>query len=540
MSGQDGEPIAPRAPRGNASSTSQVRGSTLLLGGRLIGLALGLVIQLLLVRLLAKDDYGAFAWCLSIVTVAQALVPLGLDRIDTRYLAMFDERGDDRRVVGVVVTEALTIAAVGVLLFVIVLFWHSRFSPGIAPSQTAADLLVLMILLAPLGAIDALVMQVFATFAGARAVFFRRYLLEPGLRLAAIVTVFLVGGGVYGLTVGYVLASLVGVALYTAAGVALLRRIGVLGALDGRVDLPLRELFRDGVPMLTSTLVWVAAMAAPTIVLGAVGTAEEVAALRAVGPIAALTTVAAMAFVVLFPPLLARQWERGDTGAVRLTYWRTALWVTVGGYPALLLGTAFATTTTVTLLGERYAGSAPLLAVSAAGLWLSGAVGFNPVMLTTAGRLRALFWGNVAALVVCVALAAVLIPAYGAWGAAVTGAASMLAASLIRQVPLRGLPTGVVERRLAVPAAALALGLALAYAVEVLLDPGFVVALVVSAVLSAGALLVSLPYLDVASTFPELLRLPVLGPVLTRVVAAPRRPSRNPYLAASGTGTPEG
>ena len=70
----DGDDAPVRAPRGKASTKSQMRGSALLLVGRLLGMGLGLVIQLLLVRVLTKDDYGAFAWALSIVTLVQSVI----------------------------------------------------------------------------------------------------------------------------------------------------------------------------------------------------------------------------------------------------------------------------------------------------------------------------------------------------------------------------------------------------------------------------------------------------------------------------------
>ena len=169
---------AARPPRSRASARSQVRGSALLLVGRVLAMGLGLIIQLMLVRLLTKEDYGAFAWALSVVTLVQAVIPLGLDRIDSRFLAVSDEQGDDRTLVGVLVAESGIVVVLGLVSFLLVLLWHRHLAPGIAPSDTAANLLVLLVLLAPLGALDAMVLNTFATFARPRSVFLRRYLLE--------------------------------------------------------------------------------------------------------------------------------------------------------------------------------------------------------------------------------------------------------------------------------------------------------------------------------------------------------------------------
>ncbi len=536
-SGTDGS--APqRAPRGKASSKAQMRGSALLLIGRLLGMGLGLVIQLLLVRVLTKDDFGSFAWALSIVTLVQSVIPLGLDRIDSRFLAKYDEEGDDRKLVGVLVTEGLVVVGLGSLVFVAVLIWHGRLSPGIAPSDTAANLLVLMVLLAPLGALDAMVMNTFATFARARAVFVRRYLLEPGLRLTAIVGVYLLGAGVYGLTVGYVLASLLGVSIYAVMVVQLLSRMGILAELRGRVTLPVRAMMREGFPLMTSSLVYVVVMALPTFVLGAVGTSADVAALRAVMPIAQLSMAASGAFWVLFPPMITRQWQRGDMHGVRLTYWRTALWVALVSYPALVLSVSFAPPVTTTLLGQQYAASAPLLAITAFGFWFQSATGFSAILMATAGRLRFIFFANLATLAIGIASAFLLIPRYGAWGAAVSMTLSLVLGNVLRQLGLKGLAPGVVERWMVGPYAAMAAGVVATALLQRWLGVGFLLALLLSAIVSIGVLVVTLPYLDVAHTFPELLRIPVAGGILRRLSARGTKGGRNPYLVPSA-GAPE-
>jgi O-antigen/teichoic acid export membrane protein len=524
------EEPAPRPPRVKASSKSHTRGSALLLIGRVLGMALGLVIQLLLVRILTKDDYGAFAWALSIVTLVQSIIPLGLDRIDSRFLALYDEKGDDRKIVGVLVTEAAIVVGLGSIVFVAVLLWHRSLSPGIAPSETAAQILVLTVLLAPLAALDAMVMNTFATFAKARAVFFRRYLLEPGLRLTAILVTYLLGASVFGLTVAYVVAAVVGLTIYLVMLLRLLITTGVLEGMGGRgPDLPVRALLREGFPMITSNLTYVVVISLPTIVLGAVATADAVASLRAVQPIATLAMAASGAFWILYPPLAARQWSQGDMHSLRLSYWRTALWVALASYPTLLLSTGFAEPTVTTLLGDRYASSAELLVITGLGFWFQSATGFSAIMMATAGRLRSLFWSNIVTLAVGVGLSFWLIPPYGAWGAAVSMSVALIVSNVIRQLLLRGLPTRVADTAVALPYTAMAIGLLASFAVQALLGLGFLAALVVSALISLAVLAVSVPYLDVPHTFPELLRIPVAGQVLRRLSRPSRRPSRNPY-----------
>jgi hypothetical protein len=150
-------------------------------------------------------------------------------------------------------------------------------------------------------------------------------------------------------------------------------------------------------------------------------------------------------------------------------------------------------------------------------------------MLATAGRLRWLFWSNIITLIVGTGLSFWLIPRYGAWGAAVAMSVALVVSNIIRQLTLRGLPTRVADPGVALPYVAMLIGVLASFAIQAALGLGFVAAFVVSAAISLVVLAVSVPYLDVPHTFPELLKIPVAGTVLRRLSRPSRRPSRNPY-----------
>ena len=84
-------------PRPVSEVTQQIRGSSLLVFGRLLSLVVNLGVQVLLVRSLTKADYGIFVYALSIVTMIATLSTLGLDRGLARFIAMYDERGERAR-----------------------------------------------------------------------------------------------------------------------------------------------------------------------------------------------------------------------------------------------------------------------------------------------------------------------------------------------------------------------------------------------------------------------------------------------------------
>src|SRR5215813_5426482 len=91
-----------------AITTSQatkkhLRGSTLLLTGRVISMVANFVIQVLTVRYLSKSDYGAFAYALSLVSLGSSLAVFGFDKTVTRFLPVYQERGEFHKVFGSII-----------------------------------------------------------------------------------------------------------------------------------------------------------------------------------------------------------------------------------------------------------------------------------------------------------------------------------------------------------------------------------------------------------------------------------------------------
>src|SRR3954462_1795704 len=83
----------PAPTSGAAATRRQIRGSSLLLAGRMLSLAVNFATQVLIVRYLSKADFGAFAYGLSIVSLGESLAVLGLDKAIARFLPIYEEHG---------------------------------------------------------------------------------------------------------------------------------------------------------------------------------------------------------------------------------------------------------------------------------------------------------------------------------------------------------------------------------------------------------------------------------------------------------------
>jgi O-antigen/teichoic acid export membrane protein len=520
--------LEPTATSAATSARSQIRGSSLLLVGRAVAMAVNFLVQVLTVRYLTKTDYGAFAYALAIVDLGQMVATFGLDRTITRFLPIDDEQGRYDRLFGTLVFTLGTILSLGLAVVLLVIGLQALVPGGLVGDDNGAMLLLILILLAPIQAFDGVLTGVLSVFASPRSIFLRRFVVAPGLKVAVIALLILGQAGVEFLAWGYVVAGLIGLLVY---GVLLGRLFRVRGLWArfrwGTLDIPVRELLLFTIPLLTTDLVYIVMNTSDAILLGWFRGAEDVAAFRVVIPAAGLNQLVFSSFTLLFVPAAARLYARNDREGVRDIYWQTAIWMAVFTFPLFALTFSLAGDVTTTLYGDRYAGSALFLAMLSFAYYFNTALGFNGLTLRVFGAMRSIVLINVAAAVLNLALNLVLIPLYGPLGAAIGTTTSLIVHNVLKQIGLNRV-TGISlfdarYLRVYVVIAAGALGLLLVQAslgpfrgsaIALGVDPVFVVELALAGVVSLAVLALTRSQLRIGRTFPELFRLPLVGRLL--------------------------
>lgn len=494
----------------SAETRSQLRGSSLLLVGRLWSVVVNLLTQIIIARYLTTSDFGAFAYALSVVALVGGLVGLGFDRAISRFLPIYDERSDRPRFLGTLLLVVGTISGVGAAAVLTVIGLQSVLVGTIAPDALTVSIVSLMIILAPVEALDGILTDMFAVFRSARAIFFRRYILAPSLRLLVVVVLVATSAGVEFLAIGYVLTGFLGVFLYVTMLPGLLRRAGIVGVPGPRrVSIPLREIAAYTVPLLTVDLVLLSMSSLDAIIVGNIHGTDEVARLRVVESTARLNAIVFTTFSILFTPAAARLFARGDRTTMRDLYWRSAAWIAVLSFPIFVLTFSLATPVTVLLFDERYRSSGIILATLSLARYIDVAFGPNGQTIRMFGGVKEIVVVNLVTAVVHLALAVLLIPSFAADGAALAILLSFILYNVLKQIALRRV-TGVpmfemsylpIYGTIAVAAVVIA-------GLEVTVNPPLPVALVLAAVASLLVIALGRRSLRIAETFPELLRFP--------------------------------
>jgi O-antigen/teichoic acid export membrane protein len=507
----DGPRPDPTEPDGRAANIRQIRGSSLLLVGRVIGLAIDFVAQVLIVRYLAKDDYGAYAVALSIVAVGTTVCLLGLDRTLGRFAPIYQEHGDPGRMWGTIIVVFSTVATLGICVVLGVQALQGLLG-GLVDDRLALSLLLIAIVLSPMQAIDNLLISMFATFGSVRSIFVRRYVIAPLLELSVVAALILTHGDARFLASGYVLVAALGVGLFMGVLLRLLRRQGLLAELRREtLRLPVREIYSFALPLLASDLVFTLRTSLTIVLLAAMRSTTEVAEYRAVLPIAIQNLFVATSFRFIFTPGAARLFALGHHRSLNDLYWQTAAWIAILTFPVFVVGLALAEPVTVLLFGESYRSAGVVLSVLVLGYYINGAIGFNSLALRVFGRVRYMVAADLMSAALSVTLSVLLIGAYGAIGAAVATSLTLLAQNVLYQWGLRTRTTiEAFDRRYARAYGSIAAGAIAMVGVEQIVRPPLVVGLGLAAVTALIVLIVNRRLLRVVETYPELGRFGVV------------------------------
>jgi O-antigen/teichoic acid export membrane protein len=494
----------------SSAEARQIRGSSLLLLGTLLASLVDFGSQVLLVRYLAKSDFGAWSYALAVVALLTSVAQFEMRNAAARFIPIYLERRETGKVVGIVALAIGVAVGLGLVMAtaitVGVLFFHLQLTVD----PLSMQLLALVALLIPLQAVDGVFTGLFAAFGASRTIFLRQSVLGPALRFGLVVVLVALAASLTFLAIGYLLATLAGVALYAGTFRRLLREHRGPAPEREPVTFPFREVLLFAGPLLTSTLVWTLMESSDAILLGLFKGPDAVANFRVVLPLARMNGIVAVVFAVLYLPLAARSHERRAVRELKDLYWRTALWMTVLTFPILLMTLSFAPAVTVGLYGAGYAESAPILALLAGGYFFHTALGFNGLTLKVHNRLRYTMAIDIAMAVVNIAVNLVLIPAYGPLGAAIGTAGTLIVHNILKHIGLaRFTPIPAFDRRYAAVYAALVATAALLLVAQAVLSLNLLGSFAVAAACGLAVLWGTRRLLDVDTFFPELRRVPL-------------------------------
>lgn len=389
---------------------------------RLSGAVLSAGVTIVLGRMMGPDALGGYALCVAALAIAAIPVSYGWGTLALRATARAHAVGDWREPAGILRESrrwafGLTIIAVLAALFAVTLVPGLVSASWVHP-MIAVALLAFVLLFDQLSAMRAYALRGIGRQALAQAP-------EMILRPIALIAAFLGASALFPATdlLLVALAALCfGALVAAAAGSRLLMRHGPAGLMDAIATRPatVRDpAWRRQAMVLAATMgVVVVTSYADIVMLGILGTSQQAGLYRVAMQLALFGNLGYTALNMLANQRFAALRAAGRLAELQQAATLLARLAAAGGLVALVVFAAGGGKIIALLFGPAFAGAAEPLAILALGQFVNASFGMASSALMMHDRERHVLRTNVVALGIGIAANAVLIPAYGAAGAA--------------------------------------------------------------------------------------------------------------------------
>ena len=388
---------------------------------RVAGLMLSYVANILLSRLLGLQAYGEYVIALSWALIFALPAKAGFDNSALRYSSIYLERDDFAALRGFVRFASATVTVVSLAVGAIILVAGSRLIPVGEGTRAWAALLVLPLALLTLYSV---VMRTARRIVAAQ---FYEQVLRPSLVIAGLGIVFIAGVRVSA-------SSAMGLTT-VAAAVALVALLVQLRRVlrSARSHAPRYDEWRRwvavSVPMLMLGVFQELMNQIDIVLLGQLADTEQAALFAASWRLASLVPFALIALATMAGPLIASAYERGSTDEL----YRVSRVVARAGFAFALIGAAILFVLGKPLLGlfgPDFVAAHSVLSVLLVGGVVNAFTGVVAYFMTLTGRERQALVIFAGALGLSVVLNLLLIPRFGALGAAVASSSALAAWNL--------------------------------------------------------------------------------------------------------------
>ncbi len=405
------------------------KGSGIILLGTCIGIIMGLLTRVIIVRYISKADYGLFSLSLVIVNILTTVALIGFREGIPRYISYFRGKEDIKRIWGTIRASVQVTASLSILLLIIAFFSAEFISntlnlPGLAPVIRVLSFII------PFNAVTDILLSIFRGIEQTKPKVYFRDILMYLLRLPLIGLCVLLGWSLMGVLYAYLISSIM---LTTALGVYAAKQIPRV--IPKTVVLSMKkEVIYFSLPLLGASILGMLVTWTDTLMLGFFKTPEIVGLYNVAFPLATYISMILGAIAFIYFPVVSRLYSKNLLKDIKNVYASVTKWIYVFSFPLFLLLFLTPGPTLEFLFGSKYLAASTALQFLAIGFFIHALLGPNGITLITLGRTKLTTFNAFLGIIVNVVLNLILIPEYGLKGAAIASAVSLGLGNILTSV----------------------------------------------------------------------------------------------------------
>ncbi|TCK18165.1 O-antigen/teichoic acid export membrane protein [Thiogranum longum] len=407
------------------------KGGAVFTGGSIGATAIQFVTGLIVIRLLERSDYGLISLGTTAVTILTVISMLGFRTAVPRFLARHRAQGN-KVIAGEVAGTALMCAVVLSSLFALMLYGQATLVAHMFDKPAVAPVFRMLALMLPAMVLIETFSAIFQGMENVRAKVIFQDLTMNLMRLILLLPVAIAGLGFQGVLWAYVSTAWITLAIYLVYAIR-----NVRGVLHPQVswavtkDLLWFSFPLLGVSIMTNVVTWAA-----TLTLGYLQPAEELGRFSAPLRLAAILPVPLAGMTFLFLPVVSKLVARDARQEILELYRSTTKWAFIVTMPLLMYFVVDAEFMVTLLFGAAYHDSANVLRILMIGFAINAFTGPNASAIVAFGDTGTPFVLAMLAAGSAVLLCLLLVPQYGALGAALGTAIAKSVSHVLMSVML--------------------------------------------------------------------------------------------------------
>lgn len=417
----------------NESLRKIAKGTTIIFIGTIIGLLLGFVGRVVLIRFTTQCEYGIYSLAFTILSIFVVISTLGLGEGSTRYIAYFRGKGEEGNVRSVISSSIKIALATSISLAAISFFVSDFISINIFHTPELSTPLKIFSVAIPFSVLLSVFIAIFRGFGKVDEKVYFQDVLRPVLFL-----LFLIGVVLFNLPfIGFFYAYILSIAVTCVSFMMYMMKKFAQSIGKNSVGNPMtKKLLSFSIPLLAVSMMIMVMSWTDTLMLGYFKTPEVVGVYNAALPLAHLlsTVIASVGF--LYIPIISQLYGKNQMEELGRSYAISTKWCFMGTLPIFFIFFLFPDVVLNLLFGSRYISAAIVLQVLSLGFIFNSYFGLNYHTLITTGKSNFLMQCFLFSGAMNIALNVFLIPTFGAVGAAIASASSFAIVEVVMTVKL--------------------------------------------------------------------------------------------------------
>ena len=418
----------------NQSLQKIAKGTGIIFIGTIIGMLLGFVGRVIIVRYITQTEYGIYSLAFVIISIFVTISTLGLSEGSTRYIAYFRGKKEEGKVKGII-TSSIKIAFIASISLAAISFFISDFiSTSVFHTPALSTPLKIFSIAIPFTVLINVFIAIFRGFDRVDAKVYFQDILRPVLYLLFLIAVVL-----FGLSfLGVIFAYLVSIAITCIAFVIYMLKKSPLSIRSGSsVTNPMtKELLFFSVPLLAVSMLIMVMSWTDTLMLGYFKTPDVVGVYNAAQPLAHLLSMTLSSMSFIYIPIISQLYSKNLIAELKRSYIILTKWIFLVTLPIFFVLFLFPDVVLNLLFGSRYIGAAVALQILAFGYFLNICLGFTYNTLLVLGKTKFLMWTLAIGAIINIILNMVLISPMGIIGAAIASAFSLIVTKILSLIKL--------------------------------------------------------------------------------------------------------